>query len=338
MQLECIENAYNNIDVERLNIELFGSKADLLTNEVVGYFYNLISDIDVVDSVVNDARNEVLKLVTKSSTSGMGLIPNTIECFNNLSNQLSKKIRSQFKFIYELNISQQSSSKEVTGVLNRSIVSLFGADCDWRAAQKVGAPNAHIDYFERAIVLPTDRIYSLDHVNSLVVHELGVHVARSRNGFHTAEKLAGYGLPGYSPFEEALGVLFDHAYNGHKESYAASLPVFIIEIAKQNNFNFTELVLFIENVLICMSAINSEVSSFNYSRLRRAAFNRAIRMSRLGDGKIVDFSATKYWRGILLLVERYRNKELNEDELTRIMIGKYDVNNQEQFRLLAQKY
>jgi hypothetical protein len=221
-------------------------------------------------------------------------------------------------------------------VLVESISRIFAGAADgWTAHLAEGAPNVHIDYDRRAIVIPTGRHFTMPHVRALIIHEAGVHIVRSLMGERSQERLAGYGLTNYGPAEEALGVLMEHAPERDYQPISALIPLGIIGLAAQlPQSSFRRLHQLTQALLIVMAnpdAAQAEAKGAGYAR---AAFSRVMRLSRYGTGRIIDRSTTKYWRGLLLLAGFFAANGLSDTVLDDLMRGKYDPLRPDQLKLI----
>jgi hypothetical protein len=236
---------------------------------------------------------------------------------------------------YPLNTPVQASA--VAKVINESLVHLLGAKkAKWSAAVKDGAPNVHIDYDARAILVPAGRSYSVDHIQALVVHEIGVHVVRSVKGEKSHERLSSVGMAGYGPTEEALGVLLASSVGNSPSRLHSLAPLAIIDFATaKGSQTFREVYNLTSALLLCINNPTQDHLEYKQPQYDRSAYSRTVRLLRLGTGQVVDRSPTKYWSGMLKLNSYLADKEVNKAELKRLLVGKYDCNNTEQRSLLG---
>ncbi|QQS21987.1 DUF1704 domain-containing protein [Candidatus Saccharibacteria bacterium] len=110
----------------------------------------------------------------------------------------------------------------------------FGGEIaeEWRVDLEPAAAIT-VDTVNRRIIIPIDRQpVSSEKAKDLVVHEIGVHMLRSVNGYETDIPLLATGLSRYADSEEGLAVIIEQARKGkfvemgHASYLAASLAYF----------------------------------------------------------------------------------------------------------------
>lgn len=254
--------------------------------------------------------------------------------------ELRPRVAAKFAFVEELLAPYAGQdtlpSHTVHDLLVDSISRIFAGAADgWTAHLAEGAPNVHIDYDRRAIVIPTGRHFAMPHVRALIIHEAGVHIVRSLMGERSQERLAGYGLTNYGPAEEALGVLMEHAPEPDYQPISALIPLGIIGLAGQlPQPSFRRLHELTQALLIVMANPDTAQAEAKGTSYARAAFSRVMRLSRYGTGRIIDRSTTKYWRGLLVLAGFFAANGSSDTILDDLMRGKYDPQRSDQLRLI----
>lgn len=105
--------------------------------------------------------------------------------------------------------------EELQDVFTTIIREEFGSAAeDWQVAIEA-ANSIKVESTQRRIVIPEDRgILPKEHVERLVVHEIGVHMLRAVSGGEKNPPLLAQGLSGYYDFEEGLGIVMEQALEG----------------------------------------------------------------------------------------------------------------------------
>jgi hypothetical protein len=221
-------------------------------------------------------------------------------------------------------------------VLNTALVQILGPGAaGWNAVVSKGAPNVFINYHHHEITVPAHRQYTKTHVDTLAVHEIGVHVQRSVNGENSHERLAGIGLAGYGPAEEAFGVLLGNATKATYHQINSLIPFAVIEYASRpHRPSFRQVHAFAKALIICLANPDAATLKAKDTEYGRAAFSRTIRVLRLGDNTLIERSTTKYWRGQLLLARHFDEHGLTQSTFDEFFLGKYDCLEPSQLELI----
>ncbi len=229
-------------------------------------------------------------------------------------------------------------SESVQAVLQQTITAILGPSADnWQARVKAGAPNIFVDLDRHAVVIPAGRRYTPDHVKALTVHEIGVHVLRASNGAASQERLAGYGLPGYAPVEEALAVLLGSAGLPKYEAVNSLAPLAIIDYASSPaQPSFRQVFDFAADLVTALANPSEAAYQAKSHRYRRAAFSRVIRVLRLGRAGLIERSTTKYWRGLMVAGRHFSEHPLTQASFDELFLGKYDFTNPSQLELIKE--
>ncbi len=334
IMLDLILSAADGKPVAQQNDRLFGAVQDLRLPEATAYLKWHIERLEAACPAVEQARARLLtEWQDVPADDGLQKLFTALDGYRL---QLRPYVAERFGFVDGLlaeHGGEGYSSPAVVKILNVSLENVFGADkAGWQAALREGVPNVFIDYDMQAIVVPAGRSFTREHVAKLIIHEIGVHVVRSVHGAQSAEKLAGFGLPGYGPAEEALGVLMQLAPL-EKTDYMQSLvgPAVISLAGRCTSFRQAHEMA--TAILLCLQ---NPAKDAGVQALRRQAFSRTLRAYRLGNGMLVDRSTTKYWRGLLLLDEYFRAHPITRRSLEQFFVGKYEAGNDTQYRLITE--
>ena len=323
-----------------LNDQLFGALGDMQQPQALGYLKKHLEALEPQSRAVAGARTMLLRLWEETASSEV--ITQQFKLIDTYRLKLRPLLDRKFGFVSELVTAHPApallSSVAVRDLLIQAIPQILPAvGSRWTAIVQVGAPNVFIDYERRAVVIPADRSYKKDHIVTLIVHEIGVHVLRSVNGENSKERLAAYGLSGYGPAEEAFGVLLGNASRQTYPQINSLIPFAVIDFAtRAAPSTFRKVHELTAALLICLDNPNEEHYVANSQQYQRTAFSRVNRSLRLGTTELVERSTTKYWRGLLLLCRYFDSRGLTESTVDEFFIGKYDCLVPDQARLIRE--
>ncbi len=230
------------------------------------------------------------------------------------------------------------TSEQLRDVLQITLERTLGAGRNgWNAVVSAGAPNVFINNQHREVTIPAHRQYTKSHADTLAVHEIGVHVQRSVNGSLSRERLAGFGLAGYGPIEEAFGVLLGNAAKQTYHQINSLIPFAVINFAaSEPRPTFRQVHEFARALIITLANPDAATLDGRYLEYGRAAFSRTIRVLRLGHSGLIERSTTKYWNGQLLLERHFDEHGLSDRTFDEFFAGKYDCLNPSQLPLITE--
>jgi hypothetical protein len=323
----------------RANDTQFGRLEDMYFQPALSHLAHYINGLEPASAPVKDAQQRLL-----GYWSDVKLTPALDTVFADIEHArvaLRPYVEKHFGFVGKILAAYPDGetipSSAVREILNSAFSQILQyQDTPWEAVLKPAAPNIFIDNDRRAIVVPEGREYTKDHVSSLIIHEIGVHVLRADNGAHSHEPLAGYGMAGSSPAEEAFGVLLGNALPASYQQINALAPLAILEYANRpGNPGFRDVFNFAADLVLCLANPGEVTHQTKSYRYQRAAFARTIRVLRLGHSGLIERSTTKYWYGLTLMSAYLKNLKLTEENLQALFIGKYDPRNETQFKLIT---
>jgi hypothetical protein len=269
-----------------------------------------------------------------------GSLDDKFAALNEYRLQLRPLVERRFGFVKELLSAYDSdtiSSQQMRDVLQTTLERTLGDGRDgWEAVVSPGAPNVFINNQHREITIPDHRQYTKSHADTLAVHEIGVHVQRAVNGGLSRERLAGYGMAGYGPTEEAFGVLLGNATKETYHQINSLIPFAVIAYADApSRPTFRQVHEFARALIITLANPDDTTLKAKYIEYGRAAFSRTIRVLRLGHNGLIERSTTKYWRGQLLLAKHFDEHGLTQATFDEFFAGKYDCLNPSQLALIT---
>jgi hypothetical protein len=329
----------NSAATARANDLLYGPLSELEPAAALGYLAYHIDKLKPASAAVSEAKG-LLAHAWTGLPRDPDTIPKQFEAINDYRLALRPFIARRFGTLEHVlgNHAGQTtlSSAEVQEVLDRGLTAILGGQRGkWHAALKTGAPNVFIDPARQAVTIPAGRTYSVEHVNNLVVHEIGVHVLRAVKGAASREPLAGFGLPGYGPTEEAFGVLLANAETADYRQINSLIPLAVVEYAaRPSTTTFRQVYDFARALIIGLSNPNDSKYPLKEAEYSRAAFSRTCRVLKTGTTNLVERSTTKYWRGQLLLCRYFDSAGLNQTTFDELFEGKYDALSHSQLDLI----
>jgi hypothetical protein len=314
--------------VQRHNDLLYGSLEDLHQADALAYLKYFVEHLEPRSDGVA-AQRQLLLDAWQDVPAGTA-ITKLFGALEHYRTGLRPLVEERFGFMEEIlapyDAQTPLTSETVCQILQATLNRVLGERVgEWRADVKEGAPNVHIDYARPAIVVPAGRTYSREAAKALAIHEIGSHITRSVNGDHSHERLAGLGMAGYGPAEEALGSMMGSATKPEHARINDLIAFGVIDFAtRPARPTFRSVHALTKALMLCLAnpdAATLDAKAYEYSRL---AFSRVIRMLRLGTGVLVERSSTKYWRGLLIINRYFEENGQTGASLDQFFLGKYN--------------
>lgn len=337
--LELILNAEtaSSEQISAYNDPLFGNLEELHHDEMLGYLKHQLQELQPKTREVDSHRQTLLTFWQHQAAD-----TTVSQTFNHLAryrDQFRPLVSDRYSFMEELIKPYAAQSfveaKAVSKILQAALGRLTPAELGWKAVLRDGAPNIFVHSDERSIILPAGRSYTHEHIRNLIVHEIGVHVLRNINGGSSRERLAGSGMPGYAPIEEAFGVLVASVY---KTKLTADHPLQgmgIISIAQRlDNSSFRDIYELLRALIVCQANPDETTMTSNVEQYNRRAFGYCLRVLRLGTGKLIERSVTKYWWGMLMLEQYLATAGATQTTYDEFLAGKYNCLEPQQLNLI----
>jgi hypothetical protein len=183
---------------------------------------------------------------------------------------------------------------------------------------------------ERRIRIPESREVTRDTLETLIVHELGVHFTRSVMGEQSTLGPLRTGLAGYMPSEEGLGVVMEQAWRGKIDPdvgvplYISAGAAFVDHKSWPELFRMNQLFIAFEKIKDGDSEINLTETQLD------TAYTRTQRIYR-GTDELPMTKDTAYYNGNMLnweMIELYH--ELFPELAFLFLSGKFNVGDPEQ--------
>ncbi len=204
--------------VKEMGRELFGeperSEFIALNNELRAQASRLFSDNSASD-VTKIMSSEILELSgdTESLDVHEHFTPQQ-ETINWYRQKLKEHFDPIFETIFaDVPDDKQFAPEEMVEYFNKAII-LLGYR-QWRCEINPNGTAVEARQSERKLFVGAGReIADLATMKRLIIHEIGVHIARRSNGDKLDDGLLGLGLSGYGAFEEGFAVALEEAYEG----------------------------------------------------------------------------------------------------------------------------
>lgn len=337
--LKLILNPGNPVDQADINDRLFGPLKAMHSKSCVSYLKQHITHLKPACDAVARSQTALLDGWQNISADDP-TIKNLANSLDEIRAALKPLITKKFSFAEDIIAEHLASGSADAPVLKRileaSLIQILGPNSGWRVALNDTAPNVHISYDHRSIMLPSSRRYNRDHVYALVIHEIGVHLKRSLNGERSLERLAGYGLPGYASAEEAFGVLVQHPHKTQHDPIRSMTPFALLHYLEHTpSATFRQVYEQALAITLCLANPSEADFAAGEYQYRHTAFTRTLRILRLGTSEVIERSTTKYWGGQLLLLKYFQVHPPTETTFDQFLTGKYDCLNDNQLRLIT---
>lgn len=205
-------------------------------------------------------------------------------------------------------------------------------DTDWQVTidEQTSRTAIGVNQEQMKIKIPQSRAAGKDKVASLIVHEIGTHVARRINGERSRLKLLGLGLDRYESGEEGVATMREQAlaqkvndFSGLDGHLAIGLALGIDGQPR----DFRQVYEILEKYYLLNNLIAGKELSEAQEKAQNTAWNRSVRTFRGTDCKTPGTCFTKdvvYREGNIGVWEVIKN---NPSEMIRFNVGKYDPSN-----------
>ncbi len=187
-----------------------------------------------------------------------------------------------------------------------------------------------VDQEHRAVRIPESRQVSGQKLATLLVHEIGTHVARRNSGERSSLRLLGLGLDRYEKGEEGIATMREQAIVGLVDDFSGLEGHLAISLAYgldgtprgfRDVFEILQAHFKLKRLLAGDTLDKATISAQN------DAWNRAVRTFRGTDCKTPGVCFTKdivYREGNIAIWSVIHN---DKHEMARFSIGKYDPSN-----------
>jgi hypothetical protein len=323
---------------ERYSKYIYGKPSD----EVFQYtIYNLNNKI----SKALDSDNPDIKVAAEILMQTLGEldIETTHPDISTPSDDTVELARVQTKreFNNILNIPLEDGKYDSNSIRNAFEEALRESNADgWEAIIVDNSTSISTNQEQKNVTIPESRVLpSKTRLQSLLVHEVGTHVARRVNGENTKLRLLSLGLDRYEQGEEGVATMREQVLKSSVNDFSGLEGHLAISLAmgldgKKRDFRETYEVLEKYFYFKALGAKKSPEEALISAK--NDAYKRCIRTFRGTDCKTKGVCFTKdmiYREGNIGVWDVIRN---NPDEMTRFSVGKYDPSNSRYIYVLDQ--
>lgn len=244
-------------------------------------------------------------------------------------------------FDYILNIPLEDGKHDSNSIRNAFEIALRELNADgWEAITLDNSSSISTNQEHKNVTIPESRVLaSRTSLQSLLIHEVGTHVARRVNGEHSKLKLLSLGLDRYEQGEEGVATMREQAlkssvndFSGLEGHLAISLAMGLDGTKRdfRETYQILEKYFYFKALLAKKSPEEASISAKNN------AWKRCVRTFRGTDCKTAGVCFTKdmiYREGNIGVWNVIRD---NPDEMMRFSVGKYDPSNSRHIYILNQ--
>lgn len=323
---------------ERYSRYVYGSPSDEVFNYTI---YNLTRKVSkALDSDNSDIKSAAETLMAVIQELDIENIATDIVPPSNDVIQLAR-IYSKKEFDNILNIPLEDGKHDSNSIRNAFEIALRELNADgWEATVVNNSNSISTNQENKNVTIPESRVIaSKTSLQSLLIHEVGTHVARRVNGERSKLKLLSLGLDRYEQGEEGVATMREQAlkptvndFSGLEGHLAISLAMGLDGSKRdfRETYQVLEKYFYFKALLAKKSPEEASISSKNN------AWNRCIRTFRGTDCKTAGVCFTKdmiYREGNIGVWDVIKN---NPDEMMRFSVGKYDPSNSRHIYILDQ--
>lgn len=323
---------------ERYSSYVYGSPSEEVFEYTVDNLkYKVIKALDSDDTYIKTAAQNLIE-----SLKLMSIINNTPEITPPSEETLTiAREKTKQDFDYILNIPLEDGKHDSNSIRNAFEIALRELHADgWEATVVNNSNSISTNQENKNITIPESRVItSKTSLQSLLIHEVGTHVARRVNGERSKLKLLSLGLDRYEQGEEGVATMREQAlkptvndFSGLEGHLAISLAMGLDGSKRdfRETYQVLEKYFYFKALLAKKSPEEASISSKNN------AWNRCIRTFRGTDCKTAGVCFTKdmiYREGNIGVWDVIKN---NPDEMMRFSVGKYDPSNSRHIYILDQ--
>lgn len=135
--------------------------------------------------------------------------------------EVRKYLQKEFSGIFEVTSclkEKKYDAKEIADVFSAALVkmNIF----DWKVAVRCSSRGAvSVDPADKKVYIPAQRVLRGNLLGSLLIHEIGTHLMRARNGTASPLLLLGRGLDHYETAEEGIATVREQAVRGELKDF-----------------------------------------------------------------------------------------------------------------------
>ena len=228
------------------------------------------------------------------------------------------------------------SPEEVQTIFSEIIEQEFGeAAAEWHVDIEP-AKSINVKTAEKRIVIPEDRAtISQAALKGLVVHEIGVHMLRSVNGYETDLMPLATGLNDYYDSEEGLGVVMEQALSG-KFKESGTEPYLTAGLAYYDKKDFRDTFEAKWRLTVLASATpDTEITEEAIAKAKNTAYSSVMRSMR-GTDELPWFKDLAYYNGVMAVWQHLESIKGDDLKFTFVLMGKADSANKEHERILLE--
>ncbi|HUV42395.1 MAG TPA: tyrosine/phenylalanine carboxypeptidase domain-containing protein [Patescibacteria group bacterium] len=211
---------------------------------------------------------------------------------------------------------------------------------EWEVVTDIsGKPGASVDQEEKKIKIPESKKLLFKEVQSLLVHEIGTHVARREKGERSRLRLLGPGLDRYERGEEGIATMRSQIVSGQIEDFSGLTGHLAISLAyglDGKPRDFRDVYEIMQKYYFFDRLVKGKNIQKAKEEAQRLAWNKGIRTFRGTDYTTPGVCFTKdiiYREGNIGVWELIGKKP---NEFRRITVGKYDPTNPRHLYILDQ--
>jgi hypothetical protein len=246
------------------------------------------------------------------------------------------------RFIHLPEKKPKYTSSDLIEIFQKAIAELRNQN--WQVIEETSAKSSlSVDFETMSIRVPPVIEKNLKSVVQAIIHKIGTHALRFKNGERSRLKLLGLELDRYTGGEEGVAKIREHAYHGEFENYFPSESHLAIALAygldgQKRNFRKVYEILFAYHYFQALrrdkKGVMTPEKAVQFAQEK--AWNRCMRTFIGTDCSTPGICFSKdiiYSKGSIAFWEALSK---NTDEIRRLSIGKYDPSNPRHLWILEQ--
>ena len=310
------------------------------SQDVFAYTINsVISDIkglgSSTDQSISQLASELIKMLPEMDNPRISELPNQ-QTVDYASAQTNMELGGLYDMPAE---ATKLDSEQIRDAFDTALEQM--GDSGWNVVidAKTSKTGVSVDQEGKQINIPQSRSVGNAKLASLIVHEIGTHVARRINGERSQLKLLGLGLDRYESGDEGVATMREQALSGKVDDFRGIDGLLAVGLAlgiDGEPRNFRQVYEILEKYYLLKNLTKGKEFDEANEKAQTTAWNRCVRTFRGTDCKTPGVCFTKdiiYREGNIGVWDVIKN---NPEEMLRFNIGKYDPANSRHLWILEQ--
>ena len=292
-----------------------------------------MDSIDSDNTELREAATELLGCLSEINGSEVSTLP-TQETVDLAHNRTVDELGHLVKIQSDTN---KFTAEQMKEVFDSAIDTLNATGWNVSIDDSTSKTGVTTDQEAKSIIIPQDRTVSRNKLETLIIHEVGTHIARRVNGERSRLKLLSLGLDRYEAGDEGVATMREQAVLGKVDDYRGIDGLLAVGLClglDGEQRDFRQVYKILEKYYLFKNLSAGKEDSLE--KAQNSAWNRAVRTFRGSDCNTPGVCLTKdliYRDGN---IKTWNVIKDSPNEMLRFNIGKYDPSNPRHIWILEQ--